>query len=41
MVWGILAQFTGYSLMYAFASIPGILALLTYIMLGKPKRLDA
>ncbi len=38
MVWGILAQFTGYSLMYAFASIPGIIALLTYIMLGKPKR---
>ncbi len=37
MVWGIVAQITGYPLIYAIASIPGLIALATYLMLGNRK----
>lgn len=35
MLWGLLVQVTGYSLMYAIASISGIIALIIYIIMGR------
>lgn len=35
IVWGFVARFTGYAAMYALAALPGLLALVAYLILGK------